>query len=135
MSSTARLIASRFADALDAEDYGAAGALVTTDCQYSIRDSTISGRDAVIDSYRLNSVSARQRFDAVEYSSQVFEIGLQEARIRFTDRLRIADEWHEYACEQIIRIGADGLVHEIVHTELPGQRESLAEFEAKLRRE
>jgi hypothetical protein len=61
--------------------------------------------------------------------------GLQETRIRFMDRLRIAGEWHEYACEQIIGIGADGLIHEIEHTELPGQRDSLARFEAKLRRE
>jgi hypothetical protein len=135
MLSSARSIASRFADALDAEDYSTAGALLAIDCLYSIRDSVIFGRDAVIDSYQLNGDSARRRFDAVEYSSQVFEIGLREARIRFMDRLRIADEWHEYACEQTVRIGPDGLIHEIKHTELPRQRELLAKFEAKLRRE
>jgi hypothetical protein len=130
MFSTVGLVASRFAEALDTDDYPTAIALLASDCTYSIHDKTILGRDAIIEMYRMNSESARQRFDAVQYSSEVRELSLRDARICFTDHLRVGTHLHNFHCEQSIRLGQDGLISEIKHQELPGERQRLADFEA-----
>jgi hypothetical protein len=36
---------------------------------------------------------------------------------------------YEYHCQQRLRVGTGGLVEEIRHEELPGERERLAAFE------
>jgi len=124
-------IASRFAAALDAEDYSTARRLLADTCVYRIGAETIAGPDAIIDSYRRNGESAKQRFDAVEYVSDVELVDQSTAAIAYTDRLRLGNQWHEFRCRQRVRIGADGLVEEITHEELPGERERLKDFEAR----
>jgi hypothetical protein len=127
-------IASDFAAALDAEDYAAARRLLAETCVYRLGAETIVGPDAIIDSYRTNGESAKQRFNAVEYVSDVELVGPSTAAICYADRLRIGSRWHEFRCRQHVQIGMEGLVEEITHEELPEERQRLKDFEARLTR-
>jgi hypothetical protein len=126
-------IVQRFAAALDAEDYSSARELLAPNCTYHLGDDTIVGQNAVVDSYRANGQSAKQRFDSIEYASNVQIAGLSTAIINFTDRIRIGNECHEYRCRQSVTVGSNGLVEGITHEELPRERERLRDFEARLK--
>jgi hypothetical protein len=121
--------ARRLATALDAENYEVAEACLAADCAYHGPAGTLNGPAAIIASYRDNAVAGRQRFDSVEYVSLVESVGAGEALVTYTDRVRLGDRSHEFRCRQFLRVGAGGLVEEIRHMELPGERERLAAFE------
>lgn len=122
--------ARRFAVALDAEDYTAVRASLSPRCVYDSPQGVLCGPDAIVAAYRQNAVTARSRFTEIEYSSAVAESGAAGAVITFTDRVMLGGKWHEYRCRQRIRLGTDGLIEEISHEELPGERERLQQFEA-----
>jgi hypothetical protein len=109
--------------------------LVAANCAYEISGDVIRGRDAIVDSYRRNADSARRRFDEVRYSSVIEASGPASAIITFTDRVRFGETWHEFHCRQHVRVGAGGLIDEIRHEELPGERERLEAFENGARRD
>jgi len=121
--------ARRLAEALDAEDYSAARATLAEGCVYHTGTTTLVGREAIIGSYRANGEAAHGRFDEIHYASRVDPSETSGAVITYTDRVRCGGEWHEFRCRQHVRIGATGLVEEIRHEELPGERERLQEFE------
>ena len=124
-------VANGFAAALDAEDYSSAHALLAPDCVYQIRNETLTGADVIIDSYRENGATAKRRFDALEYMSEVQATGESTAVILFIDRVRLQDQWHEYRCRQHLTVGIAGQIVEIRHEELPGERERLQAFESR----
>jgi hypothetical protein len=119
----------RFAAALDAEDYLAAGALLAAGCVYHTGGEPLRGPEAILASYRASGAAAAARFEAVQYTSAVRLCGPSVAVVTFTDRVRRRGRWHEYRCRQRVRVGAAGLIVEIRHEELPGERERLREFE------
>jgi hypothetical protein len=122
--------AQRFAAALDAEDYDGVHATLAAHCVYHAPEGLRIGPDAIVASYRQNGASARDRFEKIEYQSRVETVGTAEALITFIDRVLLAGAWHEFRCRQRIHIGAAGLIDEIRHEELPGERERLQQFEA-----
>src|SRR5271165_5962512 len=134
MSEGALPTARRLAEALDAEDYTAARAILAAGCIYHTGTTTLTGPDAISASYRANGEAARGRFDVIEYASQVEPSGAAGAVITYTDRVHRGGERHEYRCRQHIRISKAGLVEEIWHEELPGERERLQEFERRTKR-
>ena len=71
---TSRSIATRFAAALDADDYDAARPLLAPDCRYEAPKSVIIGPDAILDSYRQASIDGHAKFDRLEYASTVPEV-------------------------------------------------------------
>lgn len=123
--------AHRLAEALDAEDYSAARALLAAGCLYHTGATVLTGPDAILASYRANGEAARGRFDAIEYASAVEPSGPAGAVITYTDRVRRGGEWHQYSCRQQVRVSEAGLVEEIRHEELPGERQRLQEFERR----
>jgi hypothetical protein len=122
--------AQRFAAALDAEDYESVRALLAANCSYHSPGGLLTGPDAILASYREHGQSASHRFDKIEYRSAVESIGPREALITFVDRVTLRRATHEFRCQQRIRIGVGGLIEEIRHEEIPGERERLREFEA-----
>jgi hypothetical protein len=126
--------ASRFAAALDAEDYSTARALLAGDCIYDTGAARITGTDALIESYGANGEAARRRFDEVEYASSVEASGPLGVVINFTDRLRLGSQWHEFHCRQHVRVGPGGLIEQIRHEDLPNERQRLKDFEGRLSR-
>jgi hypothetical protein len=123
--------ARRFATALDAEDYESVPACLAADCVYHSPGGVLIGPDAIVKSYRDNGAAARMRFERVEFESLVETVGLAEAVITFVDRVRLSGRWHLFRCQQYVRVDVGGLVNEIRHEELPGERERLREFEAE----
>jgi hypothetical protein len=126
-------IAQDFAHALDTEDYLAAAELLAPACVYAIGDTAFTSPAGIVETYRANAESAKGRFDSIVYSSVVKALSPSSAMILFTDRLRIADQWHEFHCQQYIEIGRSGLIEKIRHEELPAERNKLIEFEDRQR--
>jgi hypothetical protein len=123
-----------FASALDAEDYAAARGLLADRCVYFIGDATLIGPDAIINSYRINGEAAKERFDSIEYVSDIEMSGPSSAVISFSDHLRCGNERHVFHCRQHVRVGLGGLIEEIRHEKLREERQRLKRFESRLTR-
>jgi hypothetical protein len=122
--------ARRFAAALDGEDDEAVRARLAAGCVYEAPQGVLVGPEAIVASYRENTVAARGRFAKIEYTSEVAIAGPAEAVITFIDRVMRGGAWHTYRCRQHVRLDAAGLIEHIRHEELPGERERLQQFEA-----
>ena len=120
-------IARQFANALDKDDYAAAGLVIHPACVYVIRDQIFEGRDAILDSYRNASKTGRATFDSLEYASSVTVADDSHAVLDFIDDLVHNGQSHRYRCRQIVTI-ANGLITGIEHCELDGERASLNTF-------
>jgi hypothetical protein len=120
-------IAARFAAALDADDFGAVRPLLGEECRYDVRGETLVGPDAILDSYRTASASARRAFDRVTYSSRVVRTDADSATVEFADHLERAGSTHTFRSLQHLTI-VDGVIVAIRHEDLPGEREKLAAY-------
>ncbi|MHC5112740.1 MAG: nuclear transport factor 2 family protein [Planctomycetota bacterium] len=125
-------IADRFAKALDVDDFDTARGLLAVDCTYDAPRSRISGADAIIASYEVNAAWARSSFDELKFESRVAELSPGVIRITYTDITEHGGQRHVYQCCQDVHMGDDGLIGHIVHVEIPGQKESLDEFTARV---
>jgi hypothetical protein len=124
-------VVQQFAAALDAEDYETVRASLSARCAYHSPAGLLVGPDAIVTSYRENGASARDRFDNIEYRSAVEPTAEDQAIITFIDRVMLVGAWHEFRCRQRIHLSASDLIDEIMHEEVPGERERLARFEAR----
>ena len=123
-----REIVSRFASALDAEDYSAAHDLLAEGCVYHApKDTVLTGPDAIIASYRGNGDRARDRFDTIRYSHEVRQDDEETFTIAYRDELTQAGRSHTFTCCQVAHCRA-GQIDKIIHQELPEQREALDAF-------
>ena|SRR5262245_5092126 len=130
---TAEEIATRFAAALDADDFAPARELLAASCHYEVRGAVLIGPDAILDSYRAASESARREFDRVSYASRVIRVEANSATVEFADHLERAGASHIFRSLQRLTI-TGGLITAIRHEDLPGEREKLAEFRESLAR-
>ncbi len=119
----------RFARALDAEDYPAAKQLLSDACEYACRGIVYRGPEAIIASYRGNG-DAAQAFDSIDYESHVVRESPRRFRIRFVDDISHAGQRFVFRCEQIVRTDDAGLIARIEHVDLPGQLAGLSKFRA-----
>ncbi len=126
-------VVERLAAALDAEDYEAVGRLLSAKCVYHSPEGLLIGPAAIIASYRGHGASGRDRFEEIEYTSQVDGKSPTEAIVTFFDRVKRNGRWHEFRCRQHVSTDAAGCVTEIRHEEIPGERERLREFESGVR--
>ncbi len=121
-------VAKAFAAALDSEDYAAVNRLLAHDCLYRAPKGPIMGARAILDSYQAASAWARSHVEQVDYESTVRVDSATSAVITFIDRLHHAGRAHRYSCEQEIFVGPDGRISQIIHRDLPGERESVESF-------
>ncbi len=129
-SSVALELARRFAVALDASDWDAAGGCLAPTCEYVFRGTCIVGRDPVIDSYRKIGEWVATTFECVRYESAVRPAEPAAAVIAFRDLIDHGEHHLDFRCEQRLEVGADGLVARIEHVDLPGEPEKAARFNA-----
>jgi hypothetical protein len=120
-------VAARFAAALDADDFAAAGQLLAPDGRYEVRGEVLVGPGAILKSYREASEAARREFDRVTYSSRVIEATLWTATIEFADHIERAGVTHTFRSRQHLEVKG-GLITAIRHEDLPGEWEKLTEF-------
>ena len=122
-------LATTWSRALDAEDYTAARPLIAPDCVYDSSRGRIVGPDAILASYADSATWVARAFDEVRYESACEPPRDASVSILFTDYLfKVGVRWHRHRCEQEIRFSNDGLITHIVHRDLPGEPETLAEF-------
>jgi hypothetical protein len=126
----AQKVAERLAAALNAEDYEAVGRLLSVECVYHSPEGPLIGPAAIIASYRGHGASGRDRFEKIEYATQVDGQSPTGAIITFFDRVKRNGRWHEFRCRQHVSIDAGGHVMEIRHEEIAGERERLREFDS-----
>ena len=128
MNEAILLAATRFAEALDAEDCGALNELLAPDCTYVACDGTHRGQDAIVRSYRSAGAWAKSHIASVVYESRVRPESGHKAVATFVDRLQHAGVAQVYACEQVLEFAADGSICRITHRELSGERAALGAF-------
>lgn len=136
MGETAVEAARALAAALDGADFEAARLLLARNCAYAFRGRVIRGSDAICASYEAAHVDALATFDSVAYESSVRGESAEAAVIRFVDVLTKGDAEHRHECEQRIVVDAraesGGTIVAIEHVDLPGQREALDVFLARV---
>lgn len=120
-------IAARFATALDDEDYTTAMACLAENCVYESPTGKVTARESIITSYQDNGDSARDRFDSIVYSHRIRSLDNDWFEVTFVDELTVKKRRHVFRCQQKIRVRAGAIV-EIVHKEIPGERDQLNQF-------
>ena len=127
----ARGLAARLDRGADAAD------LLARNCAYLMRGRLIRGSDAIMASYDAAHADAIATFDAVAYESSVRPDDADPSRsaiIRYVDLLTKGGVTHRHECEQRITIDPEtpGVIVRIEHIDLPGHREALNEFLARV---
>lgn len=122
------MTARRFAQALDRNDFESARAFLAVDCVYQGRTETLSGREAILQSYRAASQWGAENLSQVSFSSEVRPEPDGRFVIRYTDHIEQAGKSHTYQCEQVLSFKGNDEIVRIVHVELPGRREALLQF-------
>jgi hypothetical protein len=123
-----RIIAERFARALDRCDFAEAGRYLSTDCHYQTGHEELIGPEAVLASYSENAEWASRALERVVYESEIEAGAGSNPTVLFIDRITQGGHIHEYRCRQRLSVNYAGKIVRIVHEELPGERERLDEF-------
>ena len=121
-------LATRFARALDEQDYPAAASSLAGNCIYDTPEKTHRGICEIIGSYWEQGDWASRHLDSVGYQSAVRDGSDGEVIVEFIDHIRHAGASHTYRCEQQLTFDNHGRISKITHIELPGERERLREF-------
>lgn len=124
-------VARELAAALDRCDFDEAAAHLSPDCHYRIGSEELVGPDAIIASYRESAEWGRRTLDQVVYESQVTQ-GPGGPSVLYIDGLTHHGQTCEYRCRQHFMLNDAGQVVHILHEELPGEREKLDAFFAKV---
>lgn len=124
--------ARRFAQALDREDYAAAMACLAPDCEYAIRGVVHRGPETIVASYRAAGEWGAGKLDGVRYESSVRAEPAGGATVTFVDHLEHRGARHTHRCEQRLGFDAAGRIRRIEHVDLPGEREALEGFFARV---
>jgi hypothetical protein len=124
-----RLVAQRFADALDQNDFDTVAALLSPHCVYVTHsEGTFTGPEAIAASYRSHDALARKLFDRVEYSSTIEGVDGSSAAIRFYDVLEKDGARHSYYCRQHVHVSDAGKIDSITHEEVPSEADAFRVF-------
>ena len=117
--------AKAFAECLDQDDFAAAKNFLASNCFYKFGAKFFRDLDKIMDSYRENSNYAQKTFDKVEYESSVTQIEPNQCEVVYTDIISKNMKSHTYKCKQVLKFDEEGKISEIVHEELPGERDRL----------
>ena len=119
-------IVQQFAAALDTEDYAAAKSVLSPTCVYIFREQTYKGPEAIMATYSGNGEAAKA-FDEIRYGSYVRDGEDGWIVIEFWDELVHRGETLRHVCEQWAKV-SDGVILQIEHRDLEGERERLEAF-------
>jgi hypothetical protein len=120
-------VVQNFASFLDNTQYKEAGECLSDNCKYQYSEGKYEDRDNITSLYKkLDSLNRRQ-FDELSYSSHVEQIGENEFKIHYTDKLRKGPLWHEHRFYEVVKVEND-LIVDIRNHSIPGESESMREF-------
>lgn len=122
-------VARQFAQAIDAEDYAAAGKLLAGAVVYSFRGMRLLGRDKVIDSFSQSEQWTRRTFDEVHHDYSSHLVSESVVRVRYLDAVRCGEQRLNHRSEQLLEIDSDrGVITYITHIDVPGEAQRLEQF-------
>jgi hypothetical protein len=123
-------IVDALAKALDRDDFAAAGRLLSESCVYDSGRGRVTGRDAIIESYRSASDWAHAAFDEVVYESTIEPTETEtSASVVYVDHVRKGELRHAHRCRQIVEVDArSGEIVAIAHRDIEGEAERLNAF-------
>lgn len=117
------------AEALDHDDFVTAASVMAGDVVYSIGGKQLTGRDAVVESYRAASAMARRVFEHVEYSHEVIRTDDSHFfRVSYSDLLTAGSEVLTHMAEQHVTVEPGVGVAHIENVDLPGEKEKVDKF-------
>ena len=120
-------IATTLAHALDHRDYDRAATILHRDCTYDISGERITGRDAIIASYRASDDWGCANVDAVDFESTTSPMGDGRFAVDYLDRLSHLGQQHEHRCRQMLTVEHGKVIH-VEHVDLPGEPEALKAY-------
>jgi len=121
-------IAEKWTHALDHDLFDGLAGMMAADCLYRSPGGVLIGPLAIVDSYRSSSEWAHETFDSITWASEYEPDEEDHVLITFSDITEHRGVHHTYRCRQRIRIGEDGLIHEIQHLPIAAEETALAEF-------
>ena len=124
------LTASKFAEALDTEDYDTAKNLLSPNCVYHSGTTIYEGPHEIINVYKKNGDWAAKTFDNIEYESRV-EPAQDSTTITFVDKIQHNGKKLNHQCKQNVYFDNSEMICKIEHEELPGESEALEKFFAE----
>ena len=121
-------IAKKLALCLDLDDFSTAREFIDENCVYKMADKTLHGPVEILNSYKENSLSAREKFDEIYYRSSVKMLSPNKFELTYFDDLIKEKQQHTYVCKQIVTINSNGKIEMIEHQELPDQLSLLESY-------
>ncbi len=130
---TKQTIAIKFGQYLDNDDYENFKSILAPVCIYEIGEEILKDKDAVAGLYEKNMKEGKLKFDELQWGkSRVEQVSDSQFDVYFSDFLKHKGISHNYNCKQRVTVNNENLVCEIVHMELPGEKESLLAYYQKV---
>jgi hypothetical protein len=120
-------IARIFATSLDADQVEPLSEILHPECRYQSPKGELIGFKAIAASYQTASEGARATLEKLEFRSEVEELDSSHVRVKFFDIITHQGQQHTYCCHQLLTI-ENGQITEIIHQEIPGEREAVDAF-------
>lgn len=126
---TKKIIAEKFGQFLDQDDYAEFKRLLEPNCVYEIGDKIYNNSIAIAGLYEKNMKEGKLKFDELVWEeSEIKPVSESEYDVYFSDYLKHKGVEHHYKCKQRVTVNDSHLVEKIIHIELPGERKKLLKF-------
>ena len=114
-------VAKKLALCLDLDDFTTAREFINDNYIYKTADKILHGPTEILNSFKENSFSAREKFDEIYYRSTVKMLAPNKFELTYFDDLIKEKYKHTYICKQIVTVNASGKIEMIEHEEIPEQ--------------
>ena len=129
MESTAK----QFGVALDNDDFALTRTTLSDDCRYETGKETLIGPTAICNSYEVNMIAGRNKFDELEWGKcRIEKLSDHQFYVHFCDHLTKNGITHIYRCKQKLTMNESGKISLIEHEEIPEERKRLNAFYKKV---
>ncbi len=129
MESTAK----QFGTALDNDDFALAQTTLSDDCRYETGTKTLIGPEEICNSYEVNMIAGRKKFDELEWGKcRIEKLNEYQFYVHFCDHLTKNGITHTYRCKQKLTLNEAGKICLIEHEEIPEERKQLNGFYKKV---
>jgi limonene-1,2-epoxide hydrolase len=132
MKNDIALSVERFVKALDRNNFEEAGRSLSPRCRYSIRQTELTGPEAILKSYAENAQWAEETLERIVYESEIAQTAADTFEVLFIDRIFHQGLEHTYRTKQILTVNDEGEIERILNEDIPGEREAVTEFLEKL---
>jgi len=128
-SANKEIIAIKFGEYLDQDDFENFKSLLAENCIYEIAEQVLKTKNSIAGLYEKNMKEGKVKFDELVWGkNEIKQVTEDQFDVYFSDYLKHKGIEHNYKCKQRITINSENMVEKIVHIELPREKESLQKF-------